>query len=119
MYNSESTVTFTYVALNQLRLHFEEYSNHDATEDIPTYRATFTFKELNVPPQFYNDSKKLKEHIAKRRKEWALNIYMGQISFDDFNTRIPVKIDEERDYDYKSYNQWKEYKESDDDDDED
>lgn len=117
MYNSESTVTFTYVALNQLCHNFTEYPHSEATEDIPTYRSTFTFKELNVPPQFYNDPKKLKEHIAKRRKEWALNIYTDQVSFDDFNTRSSVKIDEERDTSYKSYNQWKEYTDSDDDDD--
>lgn len=113
MYTSESTVTFTYVALNQLCENFNEYSSHyDATEDVPIFRATFTFKELNVPPQFYNDEKKLKEHIAKRRREWALNIHMDQVSFDDFNTRSSVKIDEERDTSYKSYNQWKEYEES-------
>lgn len=99
MYNSESTVTFTYVALNQLRSDFTEYAHCDATENIPIYRATFTFKELNVPPQLYNDPKKLKEHIAKKRREWALNIHMDQVSFDDFNTRSSIKIDEERDYD--------------------
>lgn len=115
MYTSESTVTFTYVALNQLCENFNEYPHSEATEDVPTYRATFTFEELNVPPQLYNHPDKLKAHIAKRRKEWALNIYMDQISFDDFNTRIPVKIDEERDYSYRSYSQWKEYKELDDD----
>lgn len=115
MYNSESTVTFTYVVLNQLRSDFTEYAHSEATEDVPTYRATFTFEELNVPPQLYNDPKKLKEHIANKRKEWALSIHMDQVSFDDFNTRIPVKIDEERDYSYRSYSQWKEYEESNDD----
>lgn len=115
MYNSESTVTFTYVALNQLVKYNDETESTVDLEDVPTYRATFTFEELNVPPQLYNHPDKLKAHIAKRRKEWALSIYMDQISFDDFNTRIPVKIDEERDYSYRSYSQWKEYKELDDD----
>lgn len=59
--------------------------------------------------------KKLKEHIAKKRRAWALSIHTDQVSFDDFNTRSSVKIDEERDTSYKSYNQWKEYEESDND----